>query len=83
MEKMIDSIRWKENFDFEDLQLWGVLPIKTLIEKIVETDDATETEVLCNVLQEKISDLDECVIRLDSEHREALQAKQQAAAATI
>ena len=79
MKRMLDSIKWKENFDFDHLRFCGVLPIKTLIEKIIETDDEMEHAVLCNVLQEKAFELNECVIRIDKEHREASQAKKQAA----
>ena len=76
--RMLESIKWDENFEFDDLRFWGVLPIKTLIEKIVETDSVGEEKkhpILCDILKENIDDLDKCVVRIDSEQRKARQAQ--------
>jgi hypothetical protein len=72
-KKNIDIITW-ENFDIEDLQNLAIRPIKSLAKAIVRfTDNADDADRynLCEILYERMVELENCLKRLNDEKHAA------------
>ncbi len=75
MRDDLNDIKIDENgkFDIQELQTWGTLPIRALIEAIINADVGDDWEsgnrhcMLNYLLEEKIIELDECLKRLMNE----------------
>ncbi len=84
MEKMLDYLKF-ERFCVEELRSWGSQPLKVLADAMIAKDGIDERSrndhwALCELLLEKIQELDETFKRLVKEESEALKAKRAAAA---
>jgi len=80
MERDMNYIQWGEDGSetIRHIQGFGLRPIKTLV-RLITNEDSFENQLeyndLCQMLKEKIDELDECLDRVRKEQDEAHKAK--------
>ena len=84
MGKMLDYLKF-ERFCVEELRSWGSQPLKVLADAMIAKDGFDERSrndhwALCELLVEKVHELDETFGRFIKEESEVLKAKRAAVA---